>query len=205
MNRTVAVVSAGLRTPSTTRLLADDLGEQVRAAMGGANVVQVVHVDLREHAHALVDAMLTGFPTGALREAIEQVTSGDALVVVTPTFLASYSGLFKMLFDALEPEALTGMPVLLAATGGTERHSLMIDHAMRPLFAHLGAVPVRTGVFAATSDFGGEGSARLADRIRRAARELADAVRGSQRSPSAAPEYDTVVPFSQLLAGKERP
>jgi FMN reductase len=197
MNTTIAVVSAGLRTPSSTRLLATELGEQVAAALGDA---EVVHVEVREHAHALADAMLTGFATGALREALESVAGADALVAVTPTFSTSYSGLFKAFFDALEPDALAGMPVLLAATGGTERHSLMIEHAMRPLFTYLGAEPVRTGVYAATSDFGGEGSAKLAERITRAAGELADRVRGTKRR-APADDFATVPAFETLLAG----
>ena len=65
----------------------------------------------------------------------------------------------------LSPTRSAGVPVLLAATGGTERHSLMIEHAIRPLFTYLGAEPVRTGVYAATSDFGGVGSPRLASRV----------------------------------------
>ena len=78
-----------------------------------------------------------------------------------------------MFFDALDPDGLTGTPVLVAATAGTARHSLVLDHAMRPLFAYLRAVVVPTGVFAATEDFGSHG---LSDRITRAASELAAAV-----------------------------
>ena len=110
-------------------------------------------------AHAIVDALLTGFPTGELRSAVEAVTAADVLVVVSPTFSASYSGLFKSFFDLFEGGSLPGTPTLLAATGGTERHSLVLEHALRPLFVYLGATPVRTGVYAATSDFGGEGAA----------------------------------------------
>ena len=101
---------------------------------------------------------------------------------MTPVFNASYSGLFKMFFDALDPDALTGTPVLIAATAGTARHSLVLDHAMRPLFAYLRAVVVPTGVFAATEDFGSPG---LSDRITRAAAELAAAVLSRAATPSA--------------------
>ena len=113
-------------------------------------------VDLREHAHAITDALLTGFPTGDLRDALAAVTGADALVVVTPTFQGSYSGLFKSFLDLVEAGTLRGVPVLLAATGGTARHSLVIEHALRPLFSYLGALTVPTGVYAATADFGGE-------------------------------------------------
>lgn len=197
MTATIAVVSAGVRNPSTTRLLATELGEQVTAALGDA---EVVHVEVREHAHALADAMLTGFATGALREALEAVAGADALIAVTPTFSTSYSGLFKAFFDALEPDALADMPVLLAATGGTERHSLMIEHAMRPLFTYLGAEPVRTGVYAATADFGGEGSAKLAERTKRAANELAARVQGTERR-APVDDFAAVPDFETLLAG----
>ena len=88
------------------------------------------------------------------------------------------------------------MPVVLAATGGTERHSLVIEHALRPLFAYLGALTVPTGVYAATADFGGEGSAALADRIGRAARGARGAGRGAP--VRVAPEPG-LVPFGDLL------
>src|SRR4029078_4709627 len=102
----------------------------------------------------------------------------------TPVFNASYSGLFKLFFDVVERDALAGMPLLVAATGGTPRHSLVVDHAMRPLFAYLGAATVPTGVFAAAEDWGQGATpadAALAERIDRAAGELATAA--AQRQP----------------------
>ena len=93
-------------------------------------------------------------------------------------FSASYSGLFKMFFDVLQPESLAGKPALIAATGGTARHSLMLEHAMRPLFTYLRTIVVPTAVFAATEDFGqASGAGRsLAERIDRAADELASLI-----------------------------
>lgn len=198
-HRILTVVSGGLRSPSSTRLLADQLAEASRRALVEAgDTVDVRLVELRGHAHAVTDALLTGFPTGALRDALADVTGADALVVVSPTFQASYSGLFKSFMDLVEAGTLRGVPVLLAATGGTERHSLVIEHALRPLFSYLGAPTVPTGVYAATADFGGEGTPALAERIERAAHELAGMVAGGPARPAPAPE---VVPFSELLAG----
>lgn len=82
------------------------------------------------------------------------MTAADGLIVVTPVFAASYSGLFKSFFDVIDPDALSGKPVLIAATGGTARHSLVLEHAVRPLFAYLRAVVVPTAVFAASEDWG---------------------------------------------------
>lgn len=97
------------------------------------------------------------------------MAGADALIVVTPVFSASYSGLFKSFFDVLDKDALAGKPVLIAATGGSARHSLVLDHALRPLFSYLRAVVVPTGVYAASEDWGAEG---LDGRIERAAGEL---------------------------------
>ncbi|WP_134774527.1 FMN reductase [Ornithinimicrobium flavum] len=175
MSRRLVVLSAGLSQPSSTRLLADRIADAVSAqvtARGEALEVEVVEV--RELAHDLATMMTTGgMPTPALVRARDLVSSADGLVAVTPVFTASYSGLFKMFVDALDPEALGGMPVLVAATAGTERHQLVLDHALRPLFGYLRAVVVPTGVFAATSDFGGEGADALGRRIARAGSELA--------------------------------
>ena len=153
MNR-IVIVHAGLRTPSSTKLLTDGFV----AAMPEDDVRVVA---LRDYAHAIVDAMLTGLVSDALADVIGTVTGADALVAVTPTFSASFSGLFKSFFDILEPGVLKGMPVLLAATGGTARHSLVIDHALRPLFSYLATQVVSTAVLAATEDSGRPGPVAL--------------------------------------------
>ncbi|HEY6746256.1 MAG TPA: CE1759 family FMN reductase [Mycobacteriales bacterium] len=188
----VAVVTAGVSTPSSTRLLADRLAAAVADALPGADI-QII--ELRPLARDLADAVVTGFPAGALASAVATVGAADAVIAVTPVFAASYSGLFKMFVDVLEPDALRGTPVLLAATAGSARHSLVLEHAMRPLFSYLRALTVPTAVFAAPEDWAG--ATPLADRIDRAATELAELVAGRPAHHHAA----TPVPFEQLLAG----
>jgi FMN reductase len=192
----LVVVTAGLSNPSSTRILADRLTAASVAALeaGGAGV-DVEVVELRDLAHAITDNLLTGFPSGDLADAVAAVTDADAVVAVTPVFSASYSGLFKSFFDVLEPDALAGTPVLMAATAGTARHSLVLEHALRPLFSYLHAAPVPTAVFGASEDFGSRG---LADRIERAAGELADAVLRRPRLKAADP-FAEVTPFEELL------
>jgi FMN reductase len=201
MTRSIVVVSAGLATPSSTRLLADQLAAATDVALrarGDAADIDVI--ELRELAHPLADHLLTGFASGALAEAIETVRHADGLIVVTPVFAASYSGLFKVFFEVLEQDLLRGKPVLLAATAGTARHSLVLEHAMRPLFSYLRAVTVPTAVFAATEDFGGASSGEFTARIATAADELAALVVGSSRAVPSDP-YEDVTPFDQLLKG----
>lgn len=204
--RRLTVVSAGLRVPSTTQLLARQLADAaarelaVQGEVRDAYEVVVREVEVREHAHAIVDALLTGFPTGDLAAAVEDVVAADALVLVTPVYQASFSGLFKSFLDLVEEGRLRGTPVLLAATGGTERHSLAVEYALRPLVAHLGAVGVPTGVFAATGDLGGPGAAALGARIERAARELASLVSGGAVVAPARDEVADPTPFAELLA-----
>ena len=202
--RTLAVVSAGLGTPSSTRLLADRLTAATVEALRQRGVDATVEVvELREHARDLADNLVTSFPNESLRGALETVTGADGLIAVTPVFAASYSGLFKTFADVIDKDALTGTPVLIAATAGTARHSLALEHAMRPLFAYLRAVVAPTAVFAASEDWaGGDGtSAALADRIRRAAGELADLVAG--RPPKAPMDpFADAMSFEQLLRGE---
>jgi FMN reductase len=200
--RTIAVVSAGLSQPSSTRLLADQLAAATdRVLRLHDQHVRLEVVELRDLAHAITDNLLTGFPSGPLAEAVTLVRDADAVIAVTPIFSASYSGLFKSFFDVLEEGTLDGKPVLLAATAGTARHSLALEFALRPLFAYLRAAVVPTAVFAAGEDFGG-GSAgsSLSERVERAARELGDAVLGRPRAVTVDP-FDHPTPFAQLLNG----
>ena len=112
--RRIAVVAAGLSEPSSTRLLADLLAGATRDALvAGGRTAEIEVIELRPLAHAITDALLTGFPTGELATAVESVASADAVIAVTPVFSASYSGLFKTFFDILEPGTLDGMPVLV--------------------------------------------------------------------------------------------
>src|SRR5215217_5971122 len=182
--RALAVVSGGLSNPSSTRLLADRLTAATVGALrsrGDDTTVEVV--ELRAHARDLADNLVTGFAGRSLQTAVDTVTGADGLIAVTPIFSASYSGLFKTFFDVLDKDALVGKPVLLAATAGTARHSLALEHAVRPLFAYLRAVTVPTPVFAASEDWAGAGVDRaLAGRIDRAAGELADLVTGRPAS-----------------------
>ena len=201
MTRTIAVVTAGLGRPSTTRLLADRLAEATdRALRLRDEEVHVEVVELRGLAHDITDNLLTGFPGTDLAAAIRTVAGADAVVAVTPVFSASYSGLFKSFFDVLEDGTLEGKPVLIAATAGTARHSLVLEFAVRPLFAYLGATVAPTGVFGATEDFGSTASGALADRVDRAARELAGLVVG-RPSGDAPDPFDNPTPFAELLGG----
>ncbi|MEU6380108.1 CE1759 family FMN reductase [Streptomyces sp. NPDC046909] len=197
----LVVVSAGLSVPSSTRLL----GDRLAAAVSRQAPVEVRVVEVRELAVEIAHNFTNGFPGRNLAAALDAVTEADALIVVTPVFSASYSGLFKSFFDVLEKDALAGKPVLIAATGGSARHSLVLEHALRPLFAHLKAVVVPTGVYAASEDWGADG---LDGRIERAAGELVGLMTGlSATRPATSAERAesaggvlTVVPFAEQLA-----
>lgn len=203
--RTLVAVTAGLSQPSSTRLLADRLTSATGSALERLGVEPRSKViELRDHAQDLTNNLLTGFPTAGLRAAIDAVLVSDGLIAVSPIFNASYSGLFKLFFDVLERDGLSGKPVLIAATGGSARHSLALDYAMRPLFAYLGAATVATAVFAASEDWGSGDTASedgLADRIERAASELADAMARHAQVVKADP-YEAPVPFERLLRGE---
>lgn len=184
----LAVVTAGLTVPSSTRLLGDRLADAADRQLADAGrPVDVTTIELRSLAVDIAKNLVTGFPAPALHSAIEAVTEADGLIAVTPVFSASYSGLFKSFVDVMDRDALVGKPVLIAATGGTARHSLALEYALRPLFAHLRAQVMPTAVFAAPEDWGSGGDGRtaaLAARVGRAAAELVAAARSSTADAS---------------------
>lgn len=185
LTRSLVVISAGLSKPSSTRMLADRMAEETVASLAKLGVDTVVKTfELRDTATDVTNNILTGFPSPKLEEVVDAVTAADGLIAVTPVFTASYNGLFKSFFDIIDNTALGGLAVAIGATAGTPRHSLVLDHAMRPLFNYLHAVVVPTGVFAASEDWGASSSegSSLHARIQRTANELAPLVAASRRS-----------------------
>ena len=224
MTRKLAVISAGVGNPSSTRLLADRLVAAVQSQIGARG--EDVHVDVvevRELAAGLATMTTAGgLPVPGVTAAQDIVRGADGVIAVTPVFSGSYAGLFKMFWDTFQPDDLSGMPVLIAATAGTPRHSLVLDHALRPLFTYFRTVVVPTGVFAATEDFGsGAGGDQLNRRIVRAAQELAALMvatatgvegfvptarprsHGNRSHGTALPDLTSITPFTRLLAGHD--
>ncbi|PKQ32800.1 MAG: oxidoreductase [Actinobacteria bacterium HGW-Actinobacteria-2] len=201
----IVIVNAGLSQESATARL----GRAIEAELQTVGQTDVSWVDLRTLARPIADHLVTGFPNVALGEALQQVTTADAVVALTPTYQGSYSGLFKSFFDLIDAAALTDVPVLLGATGGTPRHSLVTEHALRPLFSYLHAIVVPTALFVATEDWGahavdsdGTAGRTLPTRISRAVSQLMGLLNGSTSQPrQAADEFVEVVDFAELLRG----
>ncbi|MEV7796573.1 CE1759 family FMN reductase [Streptomyces sp. NPDC087512] len=199
----LVTLSSGLRQPSSTRLLADRLEAAVRAALEAeGKAVDATMLELRPLGRDIMDAMLTGFPSERLEAAFADLGSANALIAVTPAFNASFSGLFKSFFDVLPEETLADMPVLIGATGGTERHSLVLEHALRPMFSYLHAIVSPRGVYAATDDFGtaSAGSA-LGTRIDAAATDFARLVSGCGPRTVRSADDEELTTMQRLLGG----
>lgn len=174
--RSLAVITAGLSSPSSTR----QLGEKIAASVEGAvtsrgESVEVHYIEARDYAEELAASLVNmAAETPLLDDAKKTLSAADGLIVVTPIFQGSYSGLFKMFFDSLDTESINDMPTIIAATAGSARHSMVLDFALRPLMTFLHAMVMPTGVFQATEDFGTPEGARIEQRIQRAAGELAN-------------------------------
>jgi FMN reductase len=164
------VVSAGTGDPSSTRQLTDRIAQKTLARLRAARTATSSSViELGPLAVDIARATTAGFPGQRLQTAIDRLAAADAIIAATPVYKAGMSGLFKSFVDVLDNDLLVAKPVLLAATGGSARHALVIDDQMRPLFAYLRALTLPTSIYAAPEDWG---ATELGDRIERAATEL---------------------------------
>ncbi|MBM9432380.1 CE1759 family FMN reductase [Flaviflexus equikiangi] len=210
--RRLTVVSGGLGDPSQSRMLADRLAEATSEALAQYGIASHVHViELRLLATAISDSLIAHTITPGLQDALDHVMGADGVIAVSPTFKASYSGLFKSFWDLVDEEEFAGTPVLLGATGGTARHSLVIDQAMRPLFAYLKALTSPVSVYAAADDWGdvygssdSTKTAPIHERIHHAGATFANLINAIPSRPRASKDHPTeieVTPFEQLLNG----
>ena len=179
-------------------------------------------INLREFSHQLVDSMLTGVPSDELDEVYAKLRTSDAVVLAAPVYNAAPIGLLTMFLQLFPEAGLRGIPVLLASTGGTARHSLAMDQHIRPVVAYLKGLALPTTVFAATDDWGlPEEQTGMRRRIEAAVEELLELTSGSgqgagnsrgastsgahgtSRRVEPIDEFDpnTITPFEQLLGG----
>ena len=135
----------------------------------GAHGVETTLIDL---ALLPADALLGRTPVAEVQAALDAVAKAQIVVASTPIYRATYSGLLKVFFDLLPPDALVGKVGVPIATGGAPGHLLAIDHGLRPLFASVGAVVVGTGVYATDKQFrDGAPDSSLFDRLDQCAAE----------------------------------
>jgi FMN reductase len=157
--------------PSRTRFLV----EAVAGAIAARYPVETSIHDLVDVGPSLGAARrLTDLDSKAAR-IVQEMLEADVLVVGSPVYKGSYAGLFKHLFDLIDPQALSGKPVVLTATGGSDRHALILEHQLRPLFGFSATHTLPSGVYATDRDFVGERgfSDPIHDRIALTVGELA--------------------------------
>ena len=171
----IVVVSGNLGIPSKTLVLAD----QIVAA-----IKQLAAADVEIHTLAELAAIFgparNPAELGAVgNQVLAAIAAADILVALTPVYKASYTGLFKHLFDFLDPKALLDLPVILGATGGGDKHALIIEHQLRPLFGFFGAHTVASGIYASEQNFDGQRFTEtvLNERITAAAQQAVAAAR----------------------------
>lgn len=145
----IVAVSGGLQRPSRAATLAEHLLDLI-----GEGVPCDQHlIELGELAPQLAGALRRSQLPETVERQLAAVEQADVLVVATPVYRGSYTGLFKHFFDFIDQDALVDTPILLAATGGSERHALVIDHQLRPLFSFFQARTLPLGVYATDKDF----------------------------------------------------
>jgi len=168
---TTVAVTGNLGQPSRTVALA----KSISAAVAALIETEQHLVDISEVGPFLGQALQRSQLSGEAEQAIRLIEGADVLVVASPVYKGSYTGLFKHLFDFIAPDALIEKPVVLAATGGTDRHALIIEHQLRPLFSFFRAHTVPTALYAIESDFDGHRlkNSELLARVSAAARQVA--------------------------------
>ena len=149
--RTISVVgvSGSPTRPSRTTALVEEVTETFARSLGGTPTV----IELAPLLSELGQGPFRSDVGTAARAALETVEKADVIVVGSPAYRATYTGLFKLFFDHVGQYALVDKPIVLTATGGSDRHALLVEHQMRPLFGFFQSLTLPLGIFASENDF----------------------------------------------------
>ena len=169
----IVAFSGNVQRPSKSRALAGAIAE----AIGGKLPASIAQYDILDVQPGLGTALSRADLSPEALKVVEAIEKADVLVVSTPTYKGSYTGLFKHLIDFVDPKALDSRPVVISATGGGQRHALTIEHQLRPLFGFFSAWTVPAGIFAEDKNFtdGLPAEPALLARIELAANQVAAA------------------------------
>jgi len=164
----IVQISAGAGRPSRTTALVSAAAREI-AKLAGASIEAI---ELGANAPHLFSGLARAEVDAEAERLLRTIETSDLLVVGSPVYRGSYTGLFKHLFDLVDSQALRRRPVVIAATGGSHEHALVLEHQFRPLFGFFGAVTIPTGLYGSPGDFkDGEVVGPLAERVTRVAEE----------------------------------
>lgn len=181
----VVVVNGSPSQPSKTM----GLVSVVLDTLGDMLPIETSRVDVYRLGPGFTGAIERDDITPDVEEALQLAERADLLIAAAPVYRGSYPGMFKHFFDLVDQYALANKPVLLAATGGGEHHSLVLEHALRPLFAFFQALTVPVAVFASAGDFDGTVllNPRVYGRIEVGLADVVDLLRTRVSEPRASP------------------
>jgi FMN reductase len=151
MTTSIVAVSGSLHAPSKSSALLRAITTAIETRVDATTHL----VEVSELAPELGSVLRRDLLPAGPAHQLELIEAADLLVVASPVYRASYTGLFKHLFDLVSQNALRGTPVLVAASGGSDLHSLVIEHQLRPLFGFFEAHALPIGVYAKDADFTG--------------------------------------------------
>ncbi|MEV4670638.1 MULTISPECIES: NAD(P)H-dependent oxidoreductase [Actinomadura] len=182
--RVVVVNGSPSRSSKTLGLV-----DAVLGTLKGMLPVETSRIDVYRLGPGFTGAVERDDVTPEVEAALKLAEDADFLITAVPVYRGSYPGMFKHFFDLVDQYALANKPVLLAATGGGDHHALVLDHALRPLFAFFQALTVPVAVFASAGDFDGTTllNPRVYGRIETGLADVADLLRSRATGARAAP------------------
>ncbi len=137
----ILLLSGSPAAPSSTGRLLEHVGDKLASLGHRHSKLQVRELPAKALLHA-------DFADLAIQRALAAVAEVEAIVVATPIYKASFTGILKAFLDLLPQDGLKGKLVLPLATGGSQSHMLALDYALRPVLQALDARQVFTSVYA---------------------------------------------------------